>query len=420
MPALLLAGRTGRQWEWAGPLWGNRDFQLLWSGQTLSVLGSQASALAFPLLVLELTQSPARAGVVGFVAGLPVLLCQLPAGALVDRWNRKTVMIGCDVGRLLVIASVPVLGWLVGFSYPQLVVTAFLHASLSVVFVLAERAALPHVVDAPSLPVAVAQNQARMQGATMAGPPLGGALYGISRVFPFAVDAVSYLVSLLTLVLIRTPLQDPPQAPRLPLHREVAEGLQFVWADRCLRVLSAFSAALTLLRTGFPLALIVLARHLGATPGLIGVILGVSGVGGLLGALLAPRLIRTIPAGWLNIVGTWTWGVLIALLALVPSTLALAPITAGIALVGPVLAVVAQTRRARLIPRHLLGRVHSVSLVISGSTAPLGSLLTGFLLAWLGAPATLAVLGSGLLITAATATASPTLRHADLPTVPAT
>lgn len=383
------------------------------------MLGSRASALAFPLLVLELTQSPARAGVVGFVAGLPVLLCQLPAGALVDRWDRKRVMIGCDLGRLLVIASIPVGGLLVGISYPQLVITAFLHAALSVVFVLAQRAALPHVVDAASLPAAVAQNQASMQGAMMAGPPLGGVLFGISRVLPFVLDAVSYLISLLTLVLIRTPLQDLPRAHRQRLHREIAEGLRYVWADQCLRVLSLFSAAIMLLIAGFPLALIVLARHLGATPGMIGMILGVSGVGGLLGALLAPRLVRSIPAGWLNITGMWVCGALIALLAMVASVVALAPIAAGIAVIGPVLAVVAQTRRALLIPRCLLGRVYSVNLALSGGTAPLGSLLAGFLLSWLGGPATCAVLGGGLLVVAAAATASPTMRHADLPTVAA-
>ncbi|MGH3899991.1 MAG: MFS transporter [Pseudonocardiaceae bacterium] len=388
---------------------------LLWSGQTASVLGSRASALAFPLLVLDLTHSPARAGVVGFVAGLPVLLCQLPAGALVDRWDRKRVMIGCDLGRLLVIASIPVGGLLVGISYPQLVVTAFLHATLSMVFALAQRAALPHVVDAAALPAAVAQNQAATQGATIAGSPLGGVLFGISRVLPFAVDAISYLVSLLTLVLIRRPLQGPPRAPRKRLHREVAEGLLFVWADRHLRVLSLFSAPITLVTAGLPLVLIVLARHLGATPGVIGMILGISGIGGLLGALLAPRLVRSIAAGWLNITGIWTCGLLIALLALVPSALAIVPIIAAIAVIGPVLAVVAQTRRALLIPPHLLGRVYSVTLVISGGTAPLGSLLAGFLLSWLGGPATCAVLGGGLLIIAAAATASPTIRHADLP-----
>ncbi len=415
MPAPLLAGRIGCRLRGAGTLWGNRDYVLLWSGQTASVLGSRVSALAFPLLVLELTQSPVKAGIVGFVAGLPVLLCQLPAGALVDRWNRKTVMIGCDLGRLLVIGSIPVVGLLMGISYPQLVVTALLHATLSTVFALAARAALPHVVDDASLPAAVARNQATTQGATIAGPPLGGALFGISRMLPFAVDAISYLVSLLTLVLIRTPLQDPPRADRQRLHREIAEGLRYVWADQCLRVLSLFSAPVTLVATGFPLTLIVLAGHLGATPGLIGMILGISGVGGLLGALLAPRLVRTIPAGRLNITGVWVCGLLIALLALMPSAVALAPITAGIAVIGPVLVVVAQTRRALLVPPHLLGRVYSVNLLISGGTAPLGSLLAGFLLSWLGGPATCAVLGGGLLIIAAAATTSPTMRHADLP-----
>ncbi|MGH3873681.1 MAG: MFS transporter [Pseudonocardiaceae bacterium] len=412
MPTRL---RAGRRWRRPDTLWGNRDFVLLWSGQTASMLGSRASALAFPLLVLELTQSPARAGVVGFVAGLPVLLGQLPAGALVDRWDRRTVLISCDLGRLLIIASIPVIGWLVGISYPQLLVTALLHATLSMVFGLAQRSALSQVVDAAALPAAVARNQATMQGTAIAGPSLGGVLFGISRVLPFVVDAISYLVSLLTLVLIRTPLQDPLRQPRRALHREVADGLRFVWADRYLRVLSLVSAPITLVIAGFPLALIVLARHLGATPSLLGLILGISGAGGLLGALLAPWLVRTIPAGRLNIAGMWIWGMLLALLALMPSPLALAPVTAGIAVIGPVLAVIAQTRRATLAPPHLLGRVYSVSLLISSGTAPLGSLLAGFLLSWLGGPATCAVLGAALLLIAAAVTTSPTMRHADLP-----
>jgi predicted MFS family arabinose efflux permease len=415
MPAPLFAERTGCRWRRTDTLWGNRDFVLLWSGQAASIIGSRVSALAFPLLVLELTRSPVKAGIVGFVAGVPVLLCQLPAGALVDRWNRKAVMVGCDLGRLLIIASIPVIGLTVRISYPQLVATAFLHAMLSTVFVLAQRAALPHVVDTASLPAAVARNQATMQGATIMGPPLSGVLFGISRMLPFAVDAISYLVSLLTLVLIRTPLQDPSKADRQRLHREIAEGLRFVWADRYLRVLSLFSAPIALAGAGFPLVLIVLARHLGATPGVIGMILGISGVGGLLGALLAPRAVRTIPAGWLNITGVWVCGLLIVLLALMPSAVALAPITAGIAVIGPILVVVAQTRRALLVPPHLLGRVYSVNLLISGGAAPLGTLLAGFLLSWLGGPATCAMLGTGFLIIAAAATASPTMRHADLP-----
>jgi MFS family permease len=155
-------------------LWRNRDFVLLWTGQTVSTLGSAMSVLAFPLLVLAITHSPAQAGLTGFVAGLPRVIFQLHAGAWVDRWDRRRVMIGCDLGRLLAIASIPVVGFVGGISYPQVLVTAFVHATFSVFFVLAERAALPYVVNVEALPAAVAGNQARMQGA-MVGGPLWGA-----------------------------------------------------------------------------------------------------------------------------------------------------------------------------------------------------------------------------------------------------
>jgi hypothetical protein len=134
----------------------NRDFLLLWSGQVVSTIGTRVSSLAYPLLVLALTGSPAEAGIAGSAQTLPFLL--LPAGALVDRWNRKWVM------------PVPT-------------------------------AALPNVVPQPQLATTVAQNQARDQGADLAGQPLGGVLFGVSQLLPFAVDAASYAVSFTTLLL---------------------------------------------------------------------------------------------------------------------------------------------------------------------------------------------------------------------------
>jgi MFS family permease len=396
-------------------LWRNRDFVLLWTGQTVSVFGSTVSTLAFPLLVLAITQSPAQAGVTAFVAGLPRVVFQLPAGAWVDRWDRRRVMVGCDFGRLLAIASIPLVGVTIGVSFAQLLITALVHGTLSVFFVLAERAALPHVVDSDALPTAVARNQAKIQGAMIAGPPLGGLLFGISRVLPFVVDAASYVISLITLIGIRAPLQDPPAARTGRLRHDIAVGVRFVWADRCLRALSLVSAAVSLLTAGIPLVFIVLATHLRASPTLIGVILGVSGAGGLLGAALAPYLVRTVAAGVLNLVGLWLWTGLILAMAMIGTAVVLGPVAAGFAVVGPALAVVAQTRRTRLVPRHLLGRVYSVNILISRGTAPLGSLLAGLLLSSVGPSTTVVILGAGLGVVALAATASPTIRHADLP-----
>ena len=101
---------------------------LLWTGQAVSVLGSRVSSIAYPLLVLALTRSPAQAGLVGFAGTLPYLLFQLPAGGLVDRWNRKRTMIACELGRGLALGSLALAWWLRALSFVQIVLVAFARA----------------------------------------------------------------------------------------------------------------------------------------------------------------------------------------------------------------------------------------------------------------------------------------------------
>src|SRR6266436_6068416 len=122
------------------PLRRNRDFILLWSGQAVSTIGTRVSSLAYPLLVLALTHSPAKAGIVGFAQALPYMLFYLPAGALVDRWNRKRVMLIADAGRALALGSLALVLAFGSLSLAQIIVVAFVEGSLFVFFSLAESA----------------------------------------------------------------------------------------------------------------------------------------------------------------------------------------------------------------------------------------------------------------------------------------
>src|SRR6185312_10013 len=131
----------------ARPLWRNLDFLLLWSGQTVSTLGTNISALALPLLVLALTHSPALAGLLAAARQLPYLLLSLPAGALVDRWDRKRTMIYCDLLRWLAVGSVPLAFVLGHLTLIQLYLVAFIEGTAYVLFSLAQISALPHVVE---------------------------------------------------------------------------------------------------------------------------------------------------------------------------------------------------------------------------------------------------------------------------------
>src|SRR5205085_455910 len=142
------------------PLFRNRDYMLLWGGQVVSTLGSSASNVIYPLLILAITDSPAAAGIGAALAHVPYLLFSLPAGALIDRWDRKRVMILCDAGRALTVASIAAALWLDVLSVRQLYAAAFIEGSFFVFFNIAEVAALPRVVPKDQLPQAAAQNEA--------------------------------------------------------------------------------------------------------------------------------------------------------------------------------------------------------------------------------------------------------------------
>lgn len=429
------------------PLRRNRDFQLLWGGQAVSLLGSQTSKIAYPLLVLAMTGSPAKAGIAGFAAMLGYLLFPLPAGGLADRHDRKRIMIACDAIRLAAVGSIAVAGWAAHITYVQVLVAGFAEGAASVFFGVAQRAALPMLVHPSQRSLAVSQNEARQNAAQLAGPALGGALFGLSWAAPFAADALSYLASLVTLPFIKAPMQAavpaPPAvpapsavpvvaaAPAVPapsapsavpaaaapaasrkLRAELGEGLAFTWRQPFLRYSAFFAASVNVLLQVLTLGLIVLARHDGASSAQIGLIVGCMGAGGLAGAFAAPWVQRTIPAGITITACMWTWAVLLTLIVLVRVPLWLCPIVAVFGFVGPSWNVSVQTYRMHITPNELLGRTSSVALQIAWGVIPLGSLLAGFLLQALSPAATITVVAAGMAVTAAAATTVRPVRDA--------
>jgi MFS family permease len=402
------------------PLRRNRDFQLLWGGQAVSVLGSQTSKIAYPLLVLAMTGSPAKAGLAGFAAMLGYLLFPLPAGGLADRCDRKRIMIGCDAIRLAAVGSIAVAGWAAHITYLQVLAAGFTEGTATVFFGLAQRAALPMLVHPSQRSAAVGQNEARQNAAQLAGPALGGALFGLSRAAPFAADALSYVASLVTLPFIKTPMQAEArggQASRdgkgAPGWRaELGEGLSWTWRQPFLRYSAFFAASVNMLLQVLTLGLIVLARHDRASPAEIGVIVGCMGAGGLAGAFAAPWLQRKIPAG-ITITGCmWIWTILLALIVAVPGPLWLCPVVAAFGFAGPAWNVSVQTYRMRITPNELLGRTSSVAMQIAWGVIPLGSLLAGFLLQEFSPAATMTFVAAGMGFTAITATALAPIRNA--------
>lgn len=397
----------------AQPLWRNRDFLLLLSGQTISGLGNLISHIAMPLLVLSITGSPALAGIVGAVEWLPFLVFGIFIGAFIDRWNRKLVMVVCDLARALAYATVPLAAHVGMLGLPLLLAVALVEGVGFAFFNLAEIAALTQVVSREQIPDATAVNQASFALAHVAGPPIGGILYGVGRALPFVLDAVSYAVSVITLVLIRTRFQEERTGPAAPLAAGIKEGMRWVWDQRLVRVMAILTGSLNLIFAAPQLiAIVYLQRDLHAGPGEIGTMLGVSAVGGVVGSILGVRL-RRLMSFQAVIVGVLaSVGALWSLFALAPNIVVATILGLGIFLAFPAYDITQYSYRIAMIPDALQGRVNSVFRVVALAGGPLGMAVSGAMLQVLGPRPTILITGAGVIALALLAIANSDLRRA--------
>jgi MFS family permease len=395
------------------PLSRNREFILLWVGQALSQFGSRISWIAYPLLTLELTGSAAKAGLVAFANTVPAVVVGLPAGAFVDRWNRKRLMIWCDVGRAVALATI-VAALAVGrLTFTQVLLIAFVERTLTVFFDPAEVGAIRQLVPSEQLTTAIARNESREYAAQLLGPPVGGVLFDIGRALPFLADALSYAASLLALVAIRTPFEGVREAPPRRLRHEVAEGLAYMWRQPFLRTTTLITAANNFVTNGVALATIVVARQtLHASSATIGLMLTVFGLGGLAGSLLAPLLQARLTARRIIVLYAGAWALVIPWLALASSVYLLGVLVAVALAVAPAVNAVIGARRIALVPDRLQGRVQSAGAIFFIGSIGLGTLASGFLLSGIGRLGTAAVFTAVMASTGMVALLVPSIRRA--------
>ncbi len=394
------------------PLWRNRDYMLLWSGQMISSVGTRVSMLAFPLFVLALTHSPAQAGLIGATRGLPYALLILPAGALVDRWNRKRVMILCDIGRAIALGSIPIALILGHLTIAQLYIVSLVEGTLFTFFGLAETACLPQVVAKEQLPTAAAQGMVIDSVAGLIGPSIGGVLYGIGRAVPFLMDAISYGVSVISLFFIKAKFQEERDPAPLHLWDDIKEGLSWLWKQPLLRFLALLTGGMVAPVVGYSLILIVIAQSQHASAFTIGVILACGGVGSILGAFLVTPLQKRFSFGQLMIGSTWIWAFTWLLFAFAPNPLILGIVTAVSFIIVPIFLSVQFGYRLALIPDNLQGRVNSVFRLIAFGNEPIGLAVTGILLQAFGPITTVLVLLVPQFILSIAATLNKGLRNA--------
>ncbi len=323
-------------------------------------------------------------------------------------------MLWSDIGRALALASLVAAMAADRLTVAQIAVVAFIEGCLFVVFMLAEHAAVPHVVEHDQLAAAIAGNEARTRGASMLGQPVGAALFGLGRAVPFLFDALTYLASIVALLLIRRDFQGEREHDPISLRRataEIREGVAWLFGQPFLRDAALLVAGSNFLFQALFLILIVIAEQHGASPAAIGLMLAGAGVGGLLGALSAPWLERHLPTGLVVIGANWVWAVLMIPIAFTTSTLALGIILALMAFVGPAWNVVVGAYQLASTPEPLRGRVSSVETLMAYGAIPLGSLAAGFMIEAVGTTKCVLALSAWMLVLALAATASPAVRR---------
>jgi MFS family permease len=384
---------------------------LLQTAQLLSSGGSQITAISYPLLVLALTGSPAKAGIVGFARLLGSALFALPAGLAADRWNRRRLMIAAHAARALVIGSLAALILLDEIVFWVIPLVAFVEGTGAAIFAAAQAGALKAVVPRPQLPGAVAIVTGREAAISLAAPALGGALFVVSRALPFVVHAISYAFSTLALLAMRTPFQEERERDRSPLRSRLAEGFRFLWDHSFLRTCAFLYGLTNFIGPGVLLAVVVIGKREGLSGGEVGLLLSVFGACLLFGAFLSPLVRRLLPVRAVLLLELWAW-VGCGIFLVWPNVYVLTASILPTALAIPSTDSVVTGYQLAMTPDRLLGRAGSVRITIALLPAPLGPLTAGFLLDAVSERATIAVFAAFGLVLALWGTLSPAIRAA--------
>ena len=397
------------------------DFRRLWLADALSQVGNRIDFLVIPLLATTtLAASVVEVSLLRTLSTLPYLLIGLQAGAWCDRMRSRPVLITADLGRMLLIGSIPVAALFGSLTLLHLFAVVLLTGVFDVFFNVAHQTYLPYLVERGQLPEANARLQTNMSVAAIAGPGLGGLIVQfIGSAGAMAVDALTYLWSALWLRRIRTPDTLPEPAEERNLRREIGEGLLAVLHQPILRALAVHGAVSSLFQSMFmAVSMVFVVRDMHLAPYMIGLLGTIFLTGALLASAVARPLGARFGAARALYLGGAVYSVSFLLSALATPGWGLAWWVlgnAGSSFGIIVLNVYTTSFRQAITPQHLLGRVSSVSQTMVFGVAPVGSLLGGLIAEFTTTRVTLYVCGVGILAAFAILLASPLRRMRDLP-----
>jgi MFS family permease len=383
-------------------LWRHRDFMKLWTGQTISQLGTQVSLLAIPLTaVVTLKAGTFEVGALTAVEFAPFLLVGLPAGVWVDRLRRRPILIAADVGRALTLGSIPVAYALGTLSIWHLYAVSLVSGCLTVFFDVSYQSYLPSLVERAHLVEGNAKLEISRSGAQLAGPGLAGLLIGAMHPPPaITVDAASYVASVLFLLAIAQREPAPHRdGAATGMWSEIKQGLGFVLHHEYLRPIAMCTGTSNLFGT-MAVAILVLfeVRGLGLSPAAIGGIAAAGNVGFLLGAVLARRIGTRLGVGPTILAGAAVFAAAGFLLPLAPRSSPAPVLVVSLAMLSGGSAVYNITQvslRQTITAEGMLGRMNATMRFLVWGTMPIGSLLGGALGGAIGLRPTLWVAAAG-------------------------
>ena len=393
-------------WPTTG-LWRHPDFLKLWSAETISQVGSQVSNLAIPLVaILVLDASAFEVAALGTALFLPFIFFTLPAGVWVDRWPRRPILIAGDLGRAVLLATIPLAYVADVLTLAQLFVVGFLYGACTVFFDVAYQSYLPSLVEREQIIEGNSKLEISRSAAQIAGPGFGGILIEIFTA-PYAVlvDALSFLGSGLFVLSIRNRAEPHVAAAaasdRPSLWTDLKEGLRFVLGNPYLRAQAGCTATSNFFfLMAFSIVLVYYVRVLDLSPGVIGIVLSIGSIGSLVAAFTASRLTSRFGLGPTTVAAAFLQGPALLLVALAPQAAPIPMLVASGLLTGFVIVVYNINQlsfRQAICPERLQGRMNSVMRFIVWGTIPLGSLTGGVLATWIGLRETIAIgaIGAG-------------------------
>jgi MFS family permease len=396
-----------------GGLLRHPNFLKLWTAETVSVFGSQISALAIPFVaVVFLKVSPFEVALLGTIEFLPFILFTLPAGAWVDRLRRRPIMIAGDLGRAAALASIPIVYAInpAALTIWQLYAVGFITGTLTVFFDVSNQSYLPSIVDRDELIEGNSKLQISASAAQIAGPGIAGVLIDLVKA-PFAIvlDALSFVWSAVFVWLIRKP-EPPVEHPadalgqkRPSIVSDVRDGLRFVLGHSALRAISAGTGTSNLFGNiggGIMILYLLDDRYLHLTAGQVGLAFGLGNVGALVGAVLANRVARWFGLGPTIIGSLFIGGMMLLLIAIAPPGEAALPflVAGGVfgGLSGMIYNINQVSYRQAICPPRMQGRMNATVRFLVWGTIPIGNVIGGVIASIFGVHETIwlaAVLG---------------------------